>query len=184
MQDKKIVELFFIRSEEAISAVKEKYGNTALRVANNILRDPSDAEECLNDSLLAMWDSVPPNRPESPGAYFVKIIRNKAISMYRRNHAKKRNSEFDISFDELSECISDTNDVEKTIDSKLLTKYIEEFLDSLSAENADIFVMRYFMSFSLKEISSRTNLTEKNISVRLFRMRNSLREHLKKGGMM
>ncbi len=180
MQDIKIIELFFQRNEEAIIRLKEKYGNLILRMANNILSSRSDAEECLNDSLLAVWNSIPPKRPDSLGAYVSKIARNISISRYRNLHAQKRNSEYDHSLEELSECIPSGENVERELEMKEITAIIEEFLSGIPKENSDIFVMRYFLCLSIKEISSRTKLTEKNISVRLFRIRNSLREYLRK----
>ncbi|MBR6801346.1 MAG: sigma-70 family RNA polymerase sigma factor [Eubacteriaceae bacterium] len=184
MQDIKILDLFFARSEEAIKQLKEKYGKPVLRMAYNILYDSLDAEECLNDSLLAVWNTIPPKRPDNLGAYFAKIARNISISKYRKKHAEKRNSVYDLSLEELSECIPSTENVERNIELKEITKLIEEYLDSISKENADIFVMRYFLCLSLKEISKRTGHSERNISVKLFRIRNSLREYLiKREGM-
>lgn len=184
MKDAKITELFFKRNEDAINLLRDKYGALILRISSNILGNPSDAEECLNDSLLAVWNSIPPKRPDNLGAYFAKIARNISISKYRNLHAQKRNSEYDRSLDELSECVPSSQRVEENIELREITVAIEDFLRSISKENSDIFVMRYFLCLSLKEISGRTGLTEKNLSVKLFRLRNSLREYLTQRGMI
>lgn len=184
MDDEKIVELFFARSEQAISALDDKYGKLCYKIAYNILNNDLDVEECINDTYLAVWNAIPPQRPNPLSAFVCKLVRNHSISRHRANTATKRNSAYDITLCEIEECITVSSDVEKIIDAKLLAYTIENFLDSLTQENQVIFLRRYWFSDNYEQISKRTGLTEKNISVRLTRMRKQLREYFRKEGFL
>lgn len=178
MEDKKIIGLFFERSEQALQELDVKYGKLCHKIAQNILNNPSDAEECVNDTYLGVWNSIPPNHPESLVSYVCKIVRNIACKRYHHNTASKRNSMYDVAFEELEECFVSTKDVESEIESNQLTETIEQFLDTLNQEDRVIFMRRYYFSDSYAEISELTGLTEKNVSVRLTRLRSKLRDYL------
>lgn len=182
MEDKNIIELFFNRSETAISQLSEKYGKLCRKIANNVLNDPSDAEECLNDTLLGVWNSIPPNRPDSLISYVCRIARNCAFKRYEYNTAQKRNSHYDAALDELDECIAAPSDVESEIDAKELTNDLNRFLSGLKKEDRVIFMRRYYFSDSYDSIASLTGLSEKNVSVRLTRIRAKLKTYLKERG--
>lgn len=178
MEDNKIIELFFQRSESAIAQLAQKYGKLCLKIANNILNNTSDAEECLNDTFLGVWNSIPPNHPESLSAYVCKIARNLSLKRYSYNTASKRNSVYDVALDELEDCIASFKSVEDEAAQNQLTKDIEQFLDTLNETDRVIFMRRYYFSDSYADIASATNLTEKNVSVRLTRLRSKMKDYL------
>ena len=184
MTDERIIELFFARSERGIEELNTKYGATCHRIAQNILGNKEDAEECVNDAYLGVWNSIPPKKPNLLSAFLFKILRNLSITRYHANTAQKRNSFYDIALDELEETISTEESVEKECSQKELTNAIEGFLDTLTRENRVIFVCRYWFSESYTEIAKRTGLTEKNISVRLTRIREKMKEYLSERGIL
>ena len=184
MTDERIIELFFARSERGIEELDTKYGATCHKIAQNILGNKEDAEECVNDAYLGVWNSIPPKKPNLLSAFLFKILRNLSITRYHANTAQKRNSFYDIALDELEETISTEESIEKECSQKELTTTIEGFLDTLTRENRVIFVRRYWFSESYTEIAKRTGLTEKNISVRLTRIREKMKEYLSERGIL
>ena len=179
MDDEKIIELFFNRSEQAIEEVDKKYGKTCHNISYNILHNKLDAEECVNDAYLGAWNAIPPARPNPLLTYLCKIVRNLSLKRYEFNTAIKRNSTYDVAMEELESCLSSPETVESEIALKELTHIIENFLDSLSTENRVIFLRRYWFSDTYSDIAARMGMTEKNVSVRLTRIRENLRNHLK-----
>ena len=184
MTDERIIELFFARSERGIEELDTKYGATCHRIAQNILGNKEDAEECVNDAYLGVWNSIPPKKPSLLSAFLFKILRNLSITRYHANTAQKRNSFYDIALDELGETISSEESIEKECSQKELINAIEGFLDTLARENRVIFVRRYWFSESYTEIAKRMGLTEKNISVRLIRIREKMKEYLSERGIL
>ena len=182
MEDERIIELFFQRSEQAIYELDKKYGRICYSLSFNILNHFLDAQECVNDAYLGVWNAIPPARPDSLLAFVCKIIRNISLKRYRYNTAMKRNSVYDASVEELKECLTISTTVEEEIAANELTKIIEAFLNSLPSENRVIFMRRYWFSDSYAEIARKVGLTEKNVSVRLTRMRRKLRDFLIKRG--
>ncbi|MBO5338955.1 MAG: sigma-70 family RNA polymerase sigma factor [Clostridia bacterium] len=181
MDDKRIVEMLFLRDEKALEEAQKQYGRLCHYVANNILNSPLDAQECVNDTLLRAWNSIPPNKPQKLGAYLVKIARNVAIDKYNQSKAiKRRGSENALVFEELEELI--TKD-ESIVDELTLKECINTFLRSLSKARRIIFVQRYFYHSSIKEIAKNNSLSESNVKVILSRLRDSFKNHLKKFGM-
>lgn len=178
MQDEKIIELFFQRSEQAIGELDQKYGKIFRNLSFNILNNYLDVEECLNDSYLGTWNTIPPQRPNPLLTYVCKIVRNVSIKRYRAKSALKRKSSYDIAMGEVADYIISPNNVEKEIEAKELARIIESFLDTLTEENRVIFMRRYWFSDTYKDISDRTGLSEKNISVRLTRIRKQMRDYL------
>ena len=178
MQDEKIIDLFFQRSEEAINELDQKYGKIFRNLSFNILNNYLDAEEGLNDSYLGTWNTIPPQRPNPLLTYVCKIVRNVSIKRYRSKSALKRNSSYDIAMGEVADYILSPNNVENEIEAKELARIIESFLDTLTEENRVIFMRRYWFSDTYKDISDRTGLSEKNISVRLTRIRKQMRDYL------
>lgn len=178
MNDERIIELFFERSEEAISELDKKYGRACHAVSYNILNDIRDAEECVNDAYLGTWNAIPPARPNPLITFVLKIVRNISLKRYEQNTALKRNSRYDASMEELEDCLFSSSNVEEEITKRELTGIIESFLDSLSKENLVIFLRRYWFSDTYEEIAKTVGLTEKNVSVRLTRLRKELRKYL------
>jgi len=181
MDDKKIIALLWQRAESALHALERKFGKGLYRLALNILSIPSDAEESVNDTYLALWNAIPPARPDPLAGYVFRVGRNTALKRLRDETAQKRDSRYDLSLDELSECIADCSP-EDTIDARLLGRAIDRFLDDQSQQNRVIFLRRYWFGDSVREIAALYAMTPGSISVRLSRLREGLREHLQKEG--
>ena len=183
MTDEEIVRMFLKRNEQALSETMEKYGHYCSSIARNILGNEADAEECVNDALYRVWDSIPPNQPENFKAYIAKITRNLSFNLYQKTHAKKRGgANLDTVLDELAECIPGGNEPEKEFEKQELSAEISRFLSGLSKEKRLMFVARYFYGEPVSEIAKRFAVSENNVSVRLNRLRKALKTHLQKGG--
>lgn len=178
IDDERIIELFFARSEKAIAELDIKYGKLCHKLSHNILNNRQDAEECVNDAYLGAWNTIPPAKPNPLQAYVCKIVRNISLKLYYRKEAIKRNSEYDIAIQEIEAYISAPNTVETAIETKELAQIIESFLDTLSEENFVIFMRRYWFADTYAEIAKRIGISEKNVSVRLTRIRKQMREYL------
>lgn len=179
MNDKKIIECYQKRDETAISMTIEHYGKYCYLIAYNILGSREDAEEAVDDALVDIWNAIPPALPTSLKAYVARAVRNSAISIYRRNHAKKRNGEAEVLLSELEECIPDPAG-EADADSISLDSAISSFLAELSEDKRRIFVKRYFFGEELDKLASSEGISEKRLSVILFRLRAKLKKHLEK----
>ena len=182
MLDEEIIELFFTRSEDAIKELKVKYGKICLQTSYNILDNYFDAEECVNDSYLGVWNAIPPTRPDPLLTYVLKIVRNVSLTRYQKNHAQKRNSSYDVAVEELEDFLVSDDSVESRMELKELTGAIESFLDSLNELNRVIFVRRYWFYDSYMQIAKKVGLSEKNVSVRLTRLRKQLKDYLEERG--
>ena len=176
--DTKIIELFFARSEQAIKELDNKYGKICRSLSYNIVGNRQDAEECVNDAYLGAWNSIPPARPSPLLTYIVKIVRNISLKIYQRENAAKRNSRYTIAQEEIEACIADRKTVEDDIEAKELARIIEDFLDTLTPENRVIFMRRYWFSDSYRDIAEFVGLSEKNVSVRLTRIRGKMKQYL------
>lgn len=183
MDDAKIVQLYWDRNEQAIHATARKYGNYCTSIARNILGSHEDAEECVSDTYMSAWNSMPPHRPSVLSAFLGKLTRNLSIKRYRYNTADKRGGgQATVVFDEIAELVSDTDSVEQELDRKELVKAIDSFLDSLPADKKNIFVCRYWYFDSISDIANRFGITENNVSVTLSRLRLKLSDYLAEGG--
>ena len=182
MLDEEIIELFFERSEKAIEELEAKYGKICLQTSYNILGNYPDAEECINDSYLGVWNAIPPTRPDPLLTYVLKIVRNLSLNCYHKNQARKRNSTYDLAVEELSEFLAAPESVESTMEAKELVKTVEEFLDSLKTRDRVIFVRRYWFYDSYEQIAARVGLSSKNVSVKLTRLRKQLKVYLEERG--
>ena len=182
LSDKEIVSLFLERNETALAAVSRKYGNYCGTVVRNILKDPQDAEECLNDTWLRAWESIPPEKPRNLGGFLAKIAKGISLNRYAQSHTQKRGGgEVPLVLDELSECAADNStNIEKVFEQKLLTNAINDFLKTLSPEKRDIFVLRYWYCLSVAEIARKTGMGRSSVSVTLSRTRRSLAAYLRK----
>ena len=178
IEDEKIVELFFERSEQAIQELGNKYGKVCRKLSYNIVNNMQDAEECVNDAYLGAWNAIPPEKPDPLLTYLCKIVRNISLKMYYRKEAARRNSTYAIAMEEIEACLAAPNTVETEFEARELARVIESFLDTLTAENRVIFMRRYWFSDSCKDIAKLVGLTEKNISVRLTRIRRKMKKYL------
>ena len=182
MEDKAILDLFFARSEQAITELDGKYGGVCRRLSRNILNDIQDAEECVNDAYLGAWNAIPPARPEPLLTWLCKVVRNLSLKRLAHNSAAKRDGNCSVALAELEDCLSARDTAETELEAKELARVIEGFLDTLTAENRVIFLRRYWFSDPYGEIAKRVGLTEKNVSVRLTRLRKQLRDYLLERG--
>lgn len=178
MEDEKIIDLFFVRSEQAIRELDNKYGKICHNFSYNIVNSRQDAEECVNDAYLGAWNAIPPAKPNPLLSYIVKIVRNISLKIYYRKEAAKRSSHYTIAVEEIEACIAAPNTVEAEIEARELACIIGDFLDTLTAENRVIFMRRYWFADSYKDIAKFVGLSEKNISVRLTRIRQKMKEYL------
>lgn len=176
MEDKEIIELFFDRSEQAISELDKKYGKVCYKLSFNIVNNRQDAEECVNDSYLGAWNAIPPTRPNPLLAYICKIVRNISLKVYYR--MTKRNSIIDAAIQEVEESLTTADSVEAEMEAKELAHIINGFLETLSVENRVIFMRRYAYFDTYQDIARRVGLTEKNISMRLTRIRQKMKDYL------
>ena len=182
MDDNKIIELFFMRSESAIAALAEKYGGQCHGVAANILNNEQDAEECVNDAYLAAWNTIPPQKPNPLRTYVLRLVRNISIKRYHYNKAQCRNSKYDVAFEELAACIPCAETVENEYESKQLTGHLNRFLETLDEDSRVMFVRRYWCSDSVAEIAARFGRRPHYVTVRLSRLRAKLKHYLEKEG--
>lgn len=182
MDDSKIIDLFYARSEQAIVELSTKYGSVFNRIARNILNDPLDAEECVNDAYLGAWNTIPPQNPYPLLTYVCRIVRNLAAMKYHANTAIKRNSYYDTALDELEDCLAAPADVDEELSAKELSILLDRFLDTLEEKNRVMFVRRYWYSDSIPDIATRFHMSNNNVSVRLLRMREKLKKYLMKEG--
>lgn len=181
MEDRQIVQLLFARAETAISELSTRFGKQLHRIAYNILENQSDAEESTNDTYFALWNAIPPISPDPLAPYVYRTGRNTALKRLRRDTAQKRNSRYDVSLEELNGCLPGES-MEQIIDARELGRAIDRFLTSNTRENRYIFIRRYWYGDSVGEIARELRIRETTVSVRLNRMRKSLKAYLKKEG--
>ena len=182
MEDSYIIELYWERNEQAIQETDKKYGKLCYKLANNILKHNEDTEECVNDTFLKIWKSIPDDRPLHFSAYICQIVKRLALSKYRYNNAEKRNAESFIPYDELSEIVSDKDDPEDKIVMAELSNSINNYLLSESKQNRIIFIRRYWYYDNMDDIASAMNLTASTVRSTLSRMRKRLKKYLEKEG--
>ena len=178
IDDEKIIDLFFERSEQGIRELDNKYGAVCHNLSYNIVNNRQDAEECVNDAYLGAWNAIPPARPDPLLSYIVKIVRNISLKIYWRKEAAKRNSTYTIAMGEIETCIADPNTVETEIEARELARIIEAFLDTLTVKERVIFMRRYAYADTYADIAKRVGISEKNVSVRLTLIRQKMKQYL------
>lgn len=184
MEDEKIIALFWSRSEQAIAETAAKYGGLCRKIAGNILVNEQDTEECLNDTYLGVWNSIPPAHPGVLRAYVCRIARNLAVKKYRSNTAAKRDCRSNCLLEELEGCIPAPvrQEVEAQLEMKELAGYLEKFLDSLGKRERAVFFRRYWLAQPLKEVGKACGVTEHHAAVILERSRKKLKKFLEERG--
>ncbi|MHB1485332.1 MAG: RNA polymerase sigma factor [Saccharofermentanales bacterium] len=180
MDDKKIIELYWERSETAIVETQVKYGRLFKHIAIHILYNNEDADECVNDTYLGAWNAIPPARPDPLSTFLCKITRNLALKKYEYNTAQKRNPHAVLPLSELENYISGTDYVEN--DSGHFEKVVSDFLRTLDYECRNVFIRRYWFCDSISDISERFHISESKAMSMLFRTRNKLKRYLKEEG--
>lgn len=183
MEDKEIVQLYWDRNERAIAETSAKYGRYCTNIAMNILNNLENAEECVNDAYLNVWNSIPPHKPGILSAFLGKIVRNLSLNKYKHIHTAKRGgNEFTLILDELGDIVSDEETSLDIVIRNELLKTINDFITALSEEKQYMFFRRYWYSDSIKAIAAECGRTENYVSVELGRIRNKLREYLTERG--
>ena len=179
MDDSRIIELFFQRSESAIDAVQQKYGTMCQSIARNLLGNVEDAKECVNDALHALWNTVPPRRPQKLGPFLAGIVRNLAMKRLDYQNAGKR-SGMTVSYEELSQCIPAGRTVEEWLESKELGDVLNGFLRTLDRDSRDMFLRRYWFCDSVGQIAKGFGISETRVTTKLYRIRRKLKDYLAK----
>ena len=178
MEDSKIIELFYERSEQAIVELSSKYERLCYKIAFNILKNDDDAKECINDAYLKVWNTIPPNRPENMLSYVSLVIRGIALDKLEFNMAKRRGGTVDMELEEMLNYIGESPSVDEIIDEKQFAKHMDEFLGSLDKMGRIIFVNRFYFCYSIHDIAASLKMTENNVTVKLSRIRSKLRKFL------
>ena len=181
MEDARIVDLYWARSERAIGETSTKYGKYCYSIAYGILTNAEDADESVNDTYLKAWDSIPPHRPTVLSAFLGKITRRISIDKWRsRNAGKRGNGEIVLALDELSECVPSTNSVENAVEMAELEQVIDSFVMSLPAVERRVFICRYWYLDSVNEICQQFSFSHGKVTMMLHRTRGKLLLYLKK----
>lgn len=182
MKDASIVKLYWERSEKAIIETDLKYGKLCRHLSGNILNNLSDAEECVNDSYLAVWNAIPDARPENFSAFLCRIVKNLSFKRLEHITAQKRKPEMLVSLEELQDCISSSANPQTSYDAAELAEVISSFLRKQNELSRNIFLRRYWYYDSVKCIANDYSMKEEKISQILFKIRKKLKKHLEQEG--
>ncbi len=182
LEDKEIIDLYWERSENAITETDKKYRSRCLVIAKNILNDISDSEECLNDTYLTAWNRMPTERPEFLNAFLFRILKNHCMNRLRYLTGEKRKPAGNVPFEELEECIDGKDETEEKSDEAALVSALNDFMESLDKSKRYIFIRRYWYLDSQAQIAEQCSLKEENIKTILARLRKSLKKFLKERG--
>lgn len=180
MDDKKITELLYANNESGLAEVQKKYGSLISRICGAVLRSREDAEECSNDTLKAVWESIPPNKPDNLAGFICKIARRIAISRVRYNTAAVRNNDL---LTELDECVPSEYSIEDEAERAELSETLNEWLYTLPEKQRMLFVKRYYYFQTVKQAAKECGMSETAASTALGRLRGSLKEYLTERGM-
>ena len=183
MEDERIVQMYWDRCDRAITCSQEKYGSFCFGLSYGILENREDSEECVNDTWLRAWNSIPPQRPQLLAMYFAKIVRRLSFDRWRAEHAQKRGGgELTLVLEELSQCIPGETETEDLAIAGELAKTVQRFLESLPRRERDLFLRRYFFTETLEESGKRLGISAGHAGVILHRVRDKLRNALEKEG--
>ncbi len=180
MEDSKIVELYWCRDQQAIQETAGKYGSFLARISQNILRSSRDAEECVNDTYLRAWNSIPPTRPKALQSWLGCIIRNLSLDRWKQRQTDKRGGGPEVLLGELADCVPTFQDPESVLEDQDLAQALSKFLKKLSHENRLIFLQRYWYGESIASIAAGLGCREGKVKSALFRSRKALRVYLEK----
>ena len=183
MEDSKIVELYWQKNEKAIKETNTKYGAYCYTIADNILHNREDSEECVNDTWLKAWNAMPPQKPTKLQMFLAKITRNLSFNRFNARSAEKRGGgEIVLVLDELAECLASESDVVSEYEVRELGRCIQKFVRALPERDCNVFVRRYFFTEPVAQIAKKYGLTENNVMVILSRIRTKLKNYLIKEG--
>lgn len=182
MEDEKIIDLFFERSQQAIVETDIKYGSMCMYIARNIICSEEDAEECVNDTYLGVWNSIPPTRPKVLSSYIAKITRNLAMKKITYANAQKRAANLTISLADMDSCFASPNGVANEVEYYELARCLERFLHEQNYESRNIFLRRYWFMDTVSDIAKRFRMSESNVKAQLYRTKIKLKKYLIKEG--
>lgn len=183
MDDKEIIELFWRRDQGAVAEASSKYGGYCRAIAGHILPSPEDAEECVNDALYRAWESIPPQRPASLGAFLGRLTRNLSLDRWRQDTARKRGGgQVALALSELEECVPAPTGVEDALDARLLADCVERFVRSLPDTQRRVFLRRYWYLCPVKEVAAQSGMSVSKAASMLHRLRKSLKKFLEEEG--
>ena len=182
MDDIKIIELYLVRSEDAIRETDVKYGKLCRYIAANILNDAQDIEECVNDTYLGLWNAIPPQKPDKLYAFISRVARNLALKKWEYVSASKRNPEAAVSIAELEECVSGQNYIENELDNKRIEKAISDFLWQQDMEKRVVFIRHYWHFEPVGVICKRFGFSQSKVTSMLHHTRKKLRKYLESEG--
>ena len=179
MNDREIVNLYWQRSEQAISETEQKYGRYCHRIAYNILESSEDSEECVNDTWMSAWNAMPDKRPERLGPFLARITRNLALTKIVRRTAKKRGGgEAELALEELDECLSSGWQLEMEIETRELSRAIDAFIGKLPEKEQLVFVGRYWFVATERELAKKLGMSRSGVAAMLKRIRAKLKTYL------
>ena len=185
MEDERIIELYWQRSQDAITQTDKKYGGLCRRISFNILSSVEDSEECLSDTYMALWNSLPPQRPTRFQAFIAAIARNISLMRVRERCSKKRGGgELELVLDELDDTLTSDYSLESELEMKELAERIEQFLPTLSPDDRNIFISRYWLFAPVADIAVRSGFSQSKVLTSLFRTRQKLQRCLTKEGLI
>ena len=185
MTDEELIALLEVRDKNALVELENKYGSYCKSIAMKILRNRQDTDECLNDAYLSVWKAIPPAKPDDLRMYLAGVVRNAAISHWRRAHAEKRGSgHIELLLEELSDAAASDSALEKLDDTLALKDAFNAFLGSLKQEQRRIFLLRYWYMEKIEEIAEKLGISESKVKVSLHRTRNKLKKLLEREGLL
>ena len=183
MDDQAIIDLYWARAEQAVAETEKKYGTYCRTIAWNILRNRQDSEECVNDTWMRTWNSLPPHRPSVFSAYLGTITRNLSLTLLRSSLTKKRSPRgLELSYEELEEGVPDGCSVETQVDARELGRSIDRFLRSIPEKDRCMFLRRYWYMDTHREIAHRYHMTEGSVKAKLHKIRKLLKVYLEQEG--
>ncbi|MCD7739515.1 MAG: sigma-70 family RNA polymerase sigma factor [Lachnospiraceae bacterium] len=183
MRDSEIVALYWERDEEALLETEKKYGRYLKKIAFNVLADFEDSEECVNDTYLKAWNSMPTQKPEFLSTYLGALTRRRAIDLFRRRNSRRRiGSQYAVALEELEDCISAGNITEQEVDEHILREVINAWLKTISQEGRDVFIGRYYFHDSLEDIAGYCRFSVPKVKSMLHRLRLGLKTYLEEEG--
>lgn len=185
MEDERILDLYWRRDQQAIEATERSYGARCRRLSRSIVASWEDAEECVADAYLSLWNSIPPKRPAHLAAYLSSVVRNISVSRVRANCSQKRGGgEFDAALEELGECLAGPVSVERDYELRELAAAVNSFLHTLSPDDRRIFMCRYWLVAPTAEVAARLGCSHSKVKTSLYRTRQKLNHYLIKEGLL
>lgn len=185
MEDREIVELYWRRDEQALAETAERLGGYCLTIARSVLGDEEDARECVNDAYLAVWNAIPPHRPENLAPFVGKLVRRISINaMEKRDAAKRGGGQGEVVLEELEECLSSGDSVEARIENAELERALRCFVNTLRPKERQIFVCRYWYMDPVADICERFGWSESRVKTLLWRTRKKMKRFLEKEGLL